>query len=69
MTFEELAAAGLSPNKEEIHESENIHVQESDSGIVAAPDSEVREEGEVRSKEKILEMLMLTQGILFLRDG
>jgi hypothetical protein len=50
MTSEELAAVGLSPNKEEIHESENIHVQESDSGIVTVPDLEVREEGEVRSE-------------------
>jgi hypothetical protein len=50
MTFEELAVVGLSPNKEEIHESENIHVQESDSGIVTVPDLEVREEGEVRSE-------------------
>jgi hypothetical protein len=50
MTLEELAAAGLSPNKEEVHGSENIHVQESDLGTAAIHDSENREEGEVRSE-------------------
>jgi hypothetical protein len=42
MTSEELAAAGLSPNRDEVHESEDIHVQESDLDNVSARDSEVR---------------------------
>jgi hypothetical protein len=50
MTSEELATAGLSLNKEEVHGSENIHVQESDLGTVTVHDSEIRKEGEVRSE-------------------
>jgi hypothetical protein len=42
MTSEELAAVGLSPNRDEVHESEDIHVQESDLDNVSARDSEVR---------------------------
>jgi hypothetical protein len=47
MTSEELAAAGLSPNRDEVHGSEDIHVRESDL--------ENREEGEVRSEGEDLE--------------
>jgi hypothetical protein len=50
MTSEELAAAGLSPNRDEVHGSEDIHVRESDLGNASAHDSETREEGEVRSE-------------------
>jgi hypothetical protein len=50
MTSEELAAAGLSPNRDEVHESEDIHVRESDLGNASAHESETREEGEVRSE-------------------
>jgi hypothetical protein len=42
MTSEELVVAGLSPNKEEVHGSENIHVQESDLGTATVHDSEIR---------------------------
>jgi hypothetical protein len=50
MTSEELAAASLSPNREEIRGFEDIHVRESDLGNVSSHDSESREEGEVRSE-------------------
>jgi hypothetical protein len=50
MTSEELAAAGLSPNRDEVHGSEDIHVWESDLGNGSAHDSETREEREVRSE-------------------
>jgi hypothetical protein len=50
MTSEELAAAGLSPNRDEVHGSEDIHVRESDLGNASAHDSETREDGEVRSE-------------------
>jgi hypothetical protein len=50
MTSEELAAASLSPNRDEVHESEDIHVRESDLGNASAHDSKTREEGEVRSE-------------------
>jgi hypothetical protein len=55
MTSEELAAAGLSPNREEIRGSEDIHVRESDLGNISSHDSESREEGEVRSEGEDLE--------------
>jgi hypothetical protein len=45
---EELAAAGLSPNRNEVYGSEDIHVRESYLGNASAHDSETREEGEVR---------------------
>jgi hypothetical protein len=50
MTFEELAAAGLSPNRDEAHESEDINVRESDLDSASAHDSETHEEGEVGSE-------------------
>jgi hypothetical protein len=50
MTSEELAAAGLSPNRDVSHESEDIHVHESDVDNASARDSESREEGEVGSE-------------------
>jgi hypothetical protein len=50
MTSKELVVAGLSPNRDEVHGSEDIHVRESDLGNVSARDSETREEGEVRSE-------------------
>jgi hypothetical protein len=50
MTSEELAAAGLSPNRDEVHGSEDIHVRESDLGNASAHDSETCEEGEIRSE-------------------
>jgi hypothetical protein len=55
MTSEELAAAGLSSNRDEAHESEDIHVRESDLDNASARDSETREEGEVGSKGEDLE--------------
>jgi hypothetical protein len=55
MTFEELAAAGLSPNRDVSHESEDIHVHESDVDNASARDSRSREEGEVRSEGEVLE--------------
>jgi hypothetical protein len=54
MTSEELAAASLSPNKDEYHGSEDIHVRESDLGDASAHDSETREEGEFRSEREDL---------------
>jgi uncharacterized protein YktA (UPF0223 family) len=53
MTSEELAAAGLSPNRDVSHESEDIHVSESDLDNTSARDSESREEGEVGSEEDL----------------
>jgi hypothetical protein len=50
MTFEELAATGLSPNRDEVHGFEDIHVRESDFGNASTHDSETREEGEVTSE-------------------
>jgi hypothetical protein len=55
MTSEELAAAGLSPNRDEVHEFEDIHVRESDLCNASAHDSKTREEGEVRSEGEDLE--------------
>jgi hypothetical protein len=55
MTSEELAAAGLSPNRDEAHESEDIHVRESDLDNASARNSETHEEGEVRSEGEDLE--------------
>jgi hypothetical protein len=55
MTSEELAVAGLSPNRDEAHESEDIHVRESDLDNASARDLETREEGEVGSKGEDLE--------------
>jgi hypothetical protein len=53
MTSEELAAAGLSPNRDVPHEAEDIHVHESDLDNASARDSESREEGEVGSEEDL----------------
>jgi hypothetical protein len=50
MTSEELAAVVLSPNRDVSHESEDIHVRESDLDNASARDSESREEGEVGSE-------------------
>jgi hypothetical protein len=55
MTSEELAATGLSPIRDEAHESEDIYVRESDLDNASAHDSVTREEGEVRSEGKDLE--------------
>jgi hypothetical protein len=55
MTSEELAAAGLSPNRDEAHESEDIHVRESDLDNASARNLETHEEGEVRSEGEDLE--------------
>jgi hypothetical protein len=55
MTSEELVAAGLSPNKDVSHESEDIHVHESDLNNTSARDSETHEEGEVGSEGEDLE--------------
>jgi hypothetical protein len=55
MTSEELATSGLSPNRDDAHESEDIHVRESDLDNTSARDSETREEGEVRSEGEDLE--------------
>jgi hypothetical protein len=55
MTSEELAVVGLSPNRDEAHESEDIHVHESDLDNASARDSETREEGEVGSEGEDLE--------------
>jgi hypothetical protein len=55
MTTEELATAGLSPNRDEARESEDIHVRESDLDNASARDSETREEGEVGSEGEDLE--------------
>jgi hypothetical protein len=53
MTSEEMAAAGLSPNRGVSHKSEEIHVRESDLDNASACDSESREEGEVGSEEDL----------------
>jgi hypothetical protein len=50
MTSEQLVVAGLSPNRDAVHGSEDIHVRESDLGNASARDSEILEEGEVRSE-------------------
>jgi hypothetical protein len=50
MTSEELAAVGLSPNKEDVHGSEDVHPQEGNPITVTVPDSENREETEIRSE-------------------
>jgi hypothetical protein len=55
MTSEELAVVGLSPNRDVSHESEDIHVRESDLDNASARDSEAREEGEVGSEGEDLE--------------
>jgi hypothetical protein len=54
MTTEELATAGLSPNRDEARESEDIHVRESDLDNASARDSETHEEGEIISEGKDL---------------
>jgi hypothetical protein len=69
MTSEELAAAGLSPNRDEVHGSEDIHVQESDLGNASAHDSETREVGKVRSEGEDSEMLKLTPGMSLQRNN
>jgi hypothetical protein len=55
MTSEELAAAGLSPNRDVSHKSEDIHVRESDLDNASARVSESREEEEVGSEGEDLE--------------
>jgi hypothetical protein len=55
MTSEELAAAGLSPNRDEVHGPEDFHVRESDLGNASAHDSDTHEEGEVRSEGEDIE--------------
>jgi hypothetical protein len=47
MTTEELGAAGIAPTEEEIQGIENTH-QEDNLVPAAAPESENREEGEIR---------------------
>jgi hypothetical protein len=55
MTSEELAAVGRSPIRDEAHESEDIHVRESDLDNANARDLVTREEGEVGSEGEDLE--------------
>jgi hypothetical protein len=50
MTFEELANAGVSSTMGEVRKSENIQPQEDDPVLDVVPDSENREEGEIRSE-------------------
>jgi hypothetical protein len=50
MTSEELAAAGVSSTMGEVHESENIQPEEDNPVLDVVPDSENREEGEIRSE-------------------
>jgi hypothetical protein len=50
MTTEELVVAGLSPNRDEAHESKDIHVSESDLDNASARDSGTQEEGEIKSE-------------------
>jgi hypothetical protein len=52
MTSEELVAAGISSTGEEVHGSENIQPQEGNLVPTTVPDSENREDGEIRSEEK-----------------
>jgi hypothetical protein len=52
MTSEELAAARISSTGEEVHRSGNIQPQESNPVPATVPDSENREDGEIRSEEK-----------------
>jgi hypothetical protein len=52
MTSEELAAASISSTGEEVHGSGNIHPKESNPVPATVPDSENREDGEIRSEEK-----------------
>jgi hypothetical protein len=50
MTSEELAGAGLSPNKENVRGSEDVHSQEGNPVSVVVSDSENREDVEIRSE-------------------
>jgi hypothetical protein len=52
MTSEELAAAGISSTREEVHGSENIQPQEDNPVPATVSDFENREDGEIRSEEK-----------------
>jgi hypothetical protein len=54
MTSEELAAVGIPSAGEEVQGSENAQPQEADPVPAAAPESENREEGEIRSEEECL---------------
>jgi hypothetical protein len=51
MTSEELATAGITSTGEEVHGSENIQPQEGNPVPTTVPDSENREDGEIRSEE------------------
>jgi hypothetical protein len=51
MTSEELAAAGILSTGEEIHESGNVQSREDNPVPDIAPDSENREDGEIRSED------------------
>jgi hypothetical protein len=55
MTSEELAVAGIPPAGEDIQGIENTQLQESNPIPVAAPESENREEGEIRSEGEDIE--------------
>jgi hypothetical protein len=50
MTSEELAVAGVSSTMGEVCESENIQPQEDNPVLDVVPDSENREEGEIKSE-------------------
>jgi hypothetical protein len=52
MTSEELAAAGVSSTREEIHESGNVQTRENDPAPEIAPDSKKCEDGEIISEDK-----------------
>jgi hypothetical protein len=52
MTSEELAAAGVSSTREEIHESGKVQTRENDPAPEIVPDSGNREDGEIISEEK-----------------
>jgi hypothetical protein len=52
MTSEEFAAAGVSPTREEIHNSENIQSRMEDPALSTIHDSGSREDGEIRSENK-----------------
>jgi hypothetical protein len=51
ITFEELAAAGVSSTGEEIHGTGNVKTRENDPTPEIAPDSGNHEDGEIRSED------------------
>jgi hypothetical protein len=55
MTSGELAAASIPSAREEIQGSENAQPQEADPISAAAPESEICEEGKIRSEGQDLE--------------